>query len=81
MNIRPAEPRDAPALLDIILPVIRAGKTYALDTDMSAEDALAYWTGPDRETFVAEADGMLLGTYYLRPTRRVAGGTCATAAI
>ena len=72
MIIRPAEPRDAPALLDILLPVIRDGKTYALDPDMSSEDALAYWTGPDRETFVAEADGMLLGTYYLRPNQ--AGG-------
>ncbi|MCA3239014.1 MAG: GNAT family N-acetyltransferase [Curvibacter sp.] len=72
MNIRPAKPQDAAAILEIILPVIRAGTTYALDPDMSPEDALAYWTGPDRETFVAEANGVLLGTYYLRPNQ--AGG-------
>jgi hypothetical protein len=30
---------------------------------MSAEDALGYWLGLDKETFVAEEDGAILGTY------------------
>ncbi len=34
--------------------------------------ALAYWLGPDKEVFVAEDDGEILGTYYLRPNQ--AGG-------
>jgi len=46
--------------------VIRAGDTYALDPAMSEEAALAYWCGPDQETFVAEEAGEVLGTYYLR---------------
>jgi hypothetical protein len=29
--------------------------------------ALAYWLGGDRETFVADDDGEILGTYYMRP--------------
>ncbi|MBS0474051.1 MAG: GNAT family N-acetyltransferase [Proteobacteria bacterium] len=66
MLIRPATPADAPAIWAILEPVIRAGETYALDRDMSRADALAYWLGADKATFVAEDEGMVLGTYYLR---------------
>jgi ribosomal protein S18 acetylase RimI-like enzyme len=54
--------------------MIRAGETYALPNDMSEADALAYWMGNDRETFVAEEDGVILGTYYLRPNQ-LGGGS------
>ncbi|URD40179.1 GNAT family N-acetyltransferase [Methylobacterium tardum] len=70
--MRPARASDHAAIARIILPTIRAGETYALDRDLSEADALAYWTGADRETFVAEADGAVLGTYYLRANQ--AGG-------
>jgi ribosomal protein S18 acetylase RimI-like enzyme len=56
----------------IIGPVIRAGETYTLAREMSEADALSYWMGPDRETFVAVEDRRLLGTYYLRSNQ--AGG-------
>jgi ribosomal protein S18 acetylase RimI-like enzyme len=72
LEIRPARAADHAAIARIIVPIIRAGETYALDRDLSEADAVAYWTGADRETFVAEADGAILGTYYLRPNQ--AGG-------
>ncbi|MEZ0172640.1 N-acetyltransferase family protein [Microvirga sp. TS319] len=72
MLIRTARPEDAPAVWSIIEPVIRAGETYTLDRDMTETDALAYWLGPDKETFIAEEDGTILGTYYMRPNQ--AGG-------
>ncbi|MBV1689643.1 GNAT family N-acetyltransferase [Novosphingobium sp. G106] len=72
MIIRPAEPRDAVAITAIIMPTIRDGTTYALDRTMSEADALAYWTAPDKATFVTEEDGVILGTYYLRANQ--AGG-------
>ncbi len=72
MHIRPARESDAPSIWRIIGPTIRAGETYALDPDMSEADALAYWLGDDRETFVAEEDGRIIGTYYIRPNQ--AGG-------
>jgi len=72
MQVRKAESEDAPAIAAIIMPVIREGTTYALDTGMSEADALAYWLGEDKETFVVEEDGAILGTYYLRPNQ--AGG-------
>lgn len=72
LAIRPARPADAPALWAILEPVIRAADTYALDLDLTEAEALAYWLGPDRDTFVAEADGRVVGTYYLRANQ--AGG-------
>ncbi len=72
VQIRSAAERDHAAIVRIILPTIRAGETYALDRDLSAADALAYWTNADRRTYVAEQDGAVLGTYYLRANQ--AGG-------
>lgn len=72
MLIRPADKNDRSAIWRIIGPTIRAGETYALDRDLSEAHALAYWMGPDRETFVAEEDGAVLGTYYIKANQ--AGG-------
>jgi ribosomal protein S18 acetylase RimI-like enzyme len=72
MLIRSATQKDAAAIWSIIGPVIRAGETYALPRDMDEVDALAYWMGPDRETFVAVENDRILGTYYLRANQ--AGG-------
>jgi ribosomal protein S18 acetylase RimI-like enzyme len=72
MQIRPAQMNDAPAIWRIIAPTIRAGETYALDRDMTEADALAYWLGNDRETFVAEEAAQIIGTYFMRANQ--AGG-------
>lgn len=72
MLIRLATKRDSDPIWTIIGPTICAGETYALDRDLSRADALAYWMGDDRETFVAEEDGLILGTYYIRANQ--AGG-------
>src|ERR1700722_17863477 len=73
MEIRAARPDDGPAIWAILEPTIRAGETYALPRDMTQKEAIAYWMGPDRETFVAEEDGRLLGTYFLR-ANQLGGG-------
>jgi GNAT superfamily N-acetyltransferase len=72
MLIRPAIDSDRAAVWAIIGPTIQASDTYALDRDLSEAEALAYWLGSDRETFVAEDDGRIVGTYYLRANQ--AGG-------
>ena len=72
MHVRSAKAGDAPAIAAIILPIIREAATYTLDPDMSETEALAYWMGRDKETFVAEEDGVVLGSYYMRPNQ--AGG-------
>jgi hypothetical protein len=66
MEIRAARPEDSPAIWDILAPTISAGETYALPRDITQTEAIAYWMGPDRETFVAEENGRLFGTYYMR---------------
>src|SRR5947208_17007707 len=72
MLVRPATSDDAGAIWSILEPVIRVGETYALPRDMSRAEALAYWMGTDRTTFVAIDHGQVVGTYYLRPNQ--AGG-------
>ncbi len=72
MLIRPVRPEDAGAIWSILEPTIRAGETYTLDPQMSEAEALAYWLGADKDTFVAEEDGSIVGTYFIRPNQ--AGG-------
>lgn len=79
MLIRPATPEDAAAIWTIIAPAIRAGETLTLDRDMNEGEALAYWFGADKEAFVAEEDGVALGTYYLRANRAGGGAHVANA--
>ena len=72
MLIRPARHEDRTSIWSIIGPTIKAAETYTLDPAMSEADALAYWLGADKETFVAEDEGIIIGTYYIRPNQ--AGG-------
>ena len=53
--IRPAKFGDADAIWRILEPVFRSGETYAIEADVSREDAVAYWTA--NACFVAELDG------------------------
>jgi L-amino acid N-acyltransferase YncA len=77
LTIRPATQDDASAIWAMLAPVIRAGETYALPRDMSEEAALAYWLGTNRETFIALADGRVVGTYYLRANQHGGGSHVA----
>lgn len=72
MPIRIAQPQDHDAVWAILEPVIRAGETYTLDPALGREAALAYWFSPAHRVFVAERDGQVLGTYYMRANQ--AGG-------
>jgi RimJ/RimL family protein N-acetyltransferase len=73
MFIRRADVSGGPAIWRIIGPTIRAGETYALDSNMSESDALAYWLSSDLQTFIAKDDGEVVGTCYLRANQRGGG--------
>jgi L-amino acid N-acyltransferase YncA len=73
MNIRPASSSDADAIWSILEPTIRAGETYTLPRDMNRQQALAYWLASGHAVFVAEEDGEVLGTYYLRANQKGGG--------
>lgn len=72
MDIRPATEADYEAVLDIVAPTLAAGETYAIARDLDRANVSAYWFGPTHEVFVAQADGVILGTYYLMANQ--AGG-------
>jgi ribosomal protein S18 acetylase RimI-like enzyme len=75
--IRPATQRDSPAIWCILEPTIRAGETYPLPRDMPRDAALAYWLSTAHEVFVAEENGDVLGTYYIRPNQSGGGAHIA----
>ena len=64
--IRLAKREDWPALWAILEPVFRAGETYAIDRDISETDAQTFWLDLPTETYIAELDGQLVGTYMLK---------------
>jgi L-amino acid N-acyltransferase YncA len=66
-TIREAVPSDDEAIWAILEPVIRDGTTYPIDAAATREEAFAYWFAPERRVFVAEREGAVVGTYYLKP--------------
>jgi len=77
MEIRPAKPADSDAIWRILEPVIRAGDTYTLPSDMARAEALEYWNSPGHAVFVAEENGEIFGTYYLRANQKGGGAHVA----
>src|ERR1700687_5042791 len=77
MLIRPAVSRDANAIWAIMEPIIRAGETYTLPRDMDKESALAYWLSAEREVFVAEDNGDIIGPYCLQANQKGGGAHVA----
>jgi L-amino acid N-acyltransferase YncA len=80
MTIRPATDADRDAIWNIFHEVVAAGDTYALDPNISRDDALAYWFAPGTNTYVAEQPAMgVAGTYVLRPNQSGGGSHVANA--
>jgi ribosomal protein S18 acetylase RimI-like enzyme len=77
MHIRPATDRDSEAIWGILEPMIRGGDTYTLPSNMTQEQALAYWHGPGHEVFAAEEQSEILGTYFLRANQGGGGSHVA----
>lgn len=58
-------------------PILRAGETYTLPRDMDKQSALADWLSPEREVFVAEDNGAIVGTYCLQANQKGGGAHVA----
>ncbi|MFN0180715.1 MAG: N-acetyltransferase family protein [Gemmatimonadales bacterium] len=63
----------------IIAAVVRLGDTYTLAPDVSEGVAKAYWMGPGLMTYVAEAEGGIVGTYCMRANQPGLGSQVANA--
>jgi L-amino acid N-acyltransferase YncA len=80
INIRLAVESDRDAIWTIFRDVIASADTYAFDSQMPRQDALAYWFRSDAHTYVAESDGRVVGTYILRANQLGPGSHVANAA-
>ncbi|HKW62422.1 MAG TPA: GNAT family N-acetyltransferase [Candidatus Acidoferrum sp.] len=65
------------AIWAILEPIIRAGETYTQPRDMSQKDALGFWLTPGHEVFVAEENGEIVGTYFLKANQKGGGAHVA----
>jgi GNAT superfamily N-acetyltransferase len=68
-EFRLANPTDHKSLWEIIRPIIRKGGTYVFSPDSSEKEMMEYWLGRDKSTYVAEMDGKIVGTFYLKPNQ------------
>lgn len=66
MEIREAHSDDFDAIWDIFHEIVAAGETYAYAPDTTKEQASELWMKAPLKTFVAEEDGQILGTYYIK---------------
>ena len=70
MKIRAATKTDRDAVWAMLKPVFRAGDTYAIEADISKDDALAYWFA--EQAYITE-DAEPLGTFYIRKNQNGGG--------
>lgn len=73
MQIREAIPADHAGIWEMLMPVFRAGDSYAIDPDITRDEALDYWFGGERRVYVADDAGALIGTYYIVPNQKGGG--------
>lgn len=66
ISIRPMQPEDFPRFWPTFQAVVSARETYAYDPSLTEDQARALWLDLPLHTFVAEEDGVLLGSYYLK---------------
>lgn len=69
MIIREATVNDYEAVWEIFGQVIKTGDTYAYDPNSQKEDLPKLWFAPGMNVYVAEEDGKILGTYFIKPNQ------------
>ena len=80
LTIRRALDADHDAIWEIFREVVAKGDTYTFNPSIPRAEALAYWFAAGTYTYLAEADGRILGTYILRANQTGAGAHVANAA-
>ena len=79
LEIRPATESDFEQIWSIFQAVVAPGDTYVFAAETSREDAHEYLLGEGIASFVAEADGRVVGFYKLIPNCRDRGSHVANA--
>lgn len=74
MIIRPATLADFEQIWPILRDIAATGETYAWPRDVSREQAQALWMGaPGQWVSVADEDGNILGSSYIKPNQMGGG--------
>jgi L-amino acid N-acyltransferase YncA len=79
LTIRVAVEADWSVLWEMFRQVTAAGDVFAYDTDTPEAVARALWVEPPARAFVAELDGRVVGTYFVRPNQPGRGAHVANA--
>jgi L-amino acid N-acyltransferase YncA len=80
LSLRHATASDGASIWAIFHSVVASGDTYAFDPNISRVEALAYWLDSSAHCYVAERDGIIVGTYILKPNHPGLGSHIANAA-
>lgn len=67
MEIRQAKSSDWAQIWRIFKKILEEGTTYAFSTSMTEDEAKQVWLDLPQVTYVAIEDGIILGSYYLKP--------------
>ncbi len=65
-DIRKTQTSDRDAIWEIIRTVIATGDTYVFAPETPEDEMIAYWFSPEKYVYVAEEDGEILGTYWIK---------------
>lgn len=66
IKIRSIIRSDESGIWEIIEPVIKSGDTYMYAPDSSREKMMSIWFDPEKFTYVAEMEGKIVGTFFLK---------------
>lgn len=80
VTIRKANDDDRDGVWEIIEPVIAGGDTYVFDPGTPREEMLEYWFSPEKHVYVAEDEGRIVGTFWLKPNQPGLGDHVCNAA-
>jgi ribosomal protein S18 acetylase RimI-like enzyme len=69
LSIRPFRAPDWPEVWDMLHATFAAGETYSFAPDIGEAEARKLWIDLPQASFVAEEDGRLLGTYFIKPNQ------------
>jgi ribosomal protein S18 acetylase RimI-like enzyme len=79
LGIRAAAEADWPAIWEMFRQVAEAGDVFAYDADTPEGVARKLWFEPPAAAFVAEIEGRVVGTSYIRPNQPGRGSHVANA--
>jgi ribosomal protein S18 acetylase RimI-like enzyme len=79
ITIRKYTEEDKEQIWKIIKSVISMGDSYVFAPDSSKEKMLEYWCAVDKQTYVAVADGKIIGTFFIKENQPGLGSHVANA--